>query len=496
VSAALQSQVRCMLLAPWQWRRNDGSLWAVRLAGAVVVLLLGAPIIAALLWLPPRAALLAVGGCSLLALTLAWGHQVSGLLRLDHPMAARTVPGHAQALRATALGLWLACVAFSGVAAALGSALLLGQGQRFGLAVAVGTGTLLCLLALAMRWWWLWIPLCLGPSFMGVAVWREAVWASGSWLHQQWQAQPLLATVVVLALQGLLIPTLFGQGDERHARAHDRRERLRKFTAASAAGQQPGLAAVGRWGEWLSLPWQCLADAWLAHVCRHAHHGQRSVMARAEIVLHGTQHWVRNLSAGALVVGVVGLCLAITMGLSGVDAHQILAGGRVGIGIGLATMALSAVGSLPGALWHSRREQALLVLLPGMPRGAALNRALAWRQMRHCLWGWALLLPALAAMAWAGQGLTAAALAGPALPMSAWLWRDVARQHSPRPVQAFRLTLVCMVAGGSSLALLSAWPQALLPWAGLLLLLTAGLLVWRWRWLGRLPQALPAGRLG
>ena len=88
-----------------------------------------------------------------------------------------------------------------------------------------------------------------------------------------------------------------------------------------------------------------------------------------------------------------------------------------------------------------------------------------------------------------------AAFVATALPMSAWLWRDLSRQVATTPATALVIMLLATLSGGLSWTLLNARPEALLPWALAMLLLTAGLLMWCWRRLGRLPQALPAGRL-
>jgi len=495
MSAATSSQVRRMLLAPWQWRRNDGSLWALRLYGALAVLLLGVPALAALVWMEREAAWRSVWACACLGLTVLWCEQVIGLLRLDHPHAAHAVPGHRRALRAAATGLWLAIVVLSGVLSGVLAQWLAGNGLRVGLAVALGMGTLLLLLAVAFHSWWVWIPLCAAPSLLGVSVWRQFVFGTGLWLQQLWLAQPLGMSLVVLALQGLWLQALFGRGDERHARAYAGRERLRKISAANAAGEKSALAAYGRWGELLGMPTQRLADAWLAHLCHQAQAGPRSAMARAEVVLHGTQHWVRHLSALLLIQGLVIVCLLAVLGLTSVSMAQLLEGGRVGLVIGLTSMALGAVLSLPGALWQSRREQALLMLLPGMPQGTALNRAVAWRQLRQCLWVWGVTLPGLAAMAWAGQGLHALAFVATAIPMSAWLWRDLSRLRSSGPASTFLPLLLCLMAGWASFFVLTRWPHMLWPWASAVLLFSAALLLWRWRGLQRWPQALPVGRL-
>lgn len=496
VAARRWPQSRVLLMAPWHWTRNDGGLWALRLYGAVALLLLGAPAAAALWWMPLPLAAVVVGVAIFVGLALVWGLQIGVLLRLDHPRVAHTVPGHARALRAVALGLWLGLVALCGLVSALAVGLLGGDGLRTGLVVAVGAATLLWVLALAIRWWWLWVPICLGFSFYGLAAWRNLVVASWAWLQQQWQAQPVFMTLGVLLLQGLVLPVIFGHGDGRHARAYASRERWRKVTVASGAGRMPAWAAYGRWGEWLGLPWQRLANAWLSWVCRQATSSPRSVMARAEVVMHGPHHWVRQLSTGLLVQLVVALCLVATTWQTGLSLRVLLEGGHVGISVGLASMALTAVMTLPGALWQSRREQALLVLLPGMPTGAALTRAVAWRQMRQCLWSWAVLLPALATVVWAGKGWTTLAYVAPALPLSAWLWRDASRLREPGQTGAVVPILLCVLAGGLSAFLTSRAPGALLPWLAAMVVLAAGLLAWRWRRMLHLPQVLPAGRLG
>lgn len=488
-----------MLRAAWQWRRNDGSLWALRVYAAVLVLLLGGPSLAALWWMPQRAAWVSVGVLTLLGLCAVWGTQFAALLRLDHPHAAHTVPGHTRTLRSTALALWAALVGISFVLAALGAALLevgdIAACWRFALATAAGTGILLLFLGAAMRWWGLWVLACAGPSLIGVRAWRELVFGIGGWGLQLWQAQPLGATLMLLLVQGLLLCAVFGSGNAAHARAYARRERSRQMASLVTAGQKPALAAYGPWGEWLSLPGQKLANAWLRLCLARARPLPSSVMARAEPVLHGGQHWVRQLAVIVFVQLCVALCIAITAGLTGLGIPLFLEHGRLGISIGLGFMAFSVPLSLPGALWASRREQALLMLLPGMPQGAALNRALARRQLRHCLLLWLTLAPALALLLWSGQAPHTLAFVGMALPLSAWLWRDHARMRAARPATVFSPMLLCGVPATLSMLLLSRYPAALWPWVVGVVTLTAALLAWRWRALAQLPQALPTGRL-
>lgn len=488
-----------MLRVAWQWRRNDGSLWALRLYGLVLVLLFGVPAVAALLWMPPRAAALSVGGLAGAALCMAWGTQFAALLRLDHPHAVHSVPGYARALRTAALGLWAAVVAVSAAAAGVGAVLLemgdAGTCWQLALRVALGMGTLLLFVAAAMRWWGLWVLVSVLPAFFSVHAWRSFMAGLGGWALQQWQAQPLAVTLAVLLVQGLLLCAVFGHGNAAHARAYARRERARRVSTLVAAGQKPSLAVYGPWGEWMGLPAQKLADAWLQRCLRRAQQAPGSAMDRAEPVLHGPQHWVRQLALLLFVQACVALSFVITAALVGLGPERLLEQGRVGIAIGLSFVAFGTVLSLPGALWASRREQALLMLLPGMPQGAALNRALARRQARHCAVLWLALLPAVTAVVWVGQAPHTLAVLGTVLPLSAWLWRDHARMPGPRPSTVIPPLVLCVPLGVLSMWLLSRYPAALWPWALGLLALTAALLAWRWRVLQRLPQALPVGRL-
>lgn len=488
-----------MLLATRQWRRNDSGLWALRMHGPLTVLSFALPAVAALLWLPPRAAWTSIAVLALVGVAAVWCTHFAGLLRLDHPHAAHTVPGHASAVRRAALGLWAALVALVGVVAAV-SAALLGAGElatcwRIGLAAALGAGTLLLFLAAALRWWWLWVLAGVSPSFLAVRALRGTVFDTWAWALQAWQAQPLGSTLLVLAVQGVLLGGAFGRGDAAHARAYQRSERMRRAAAQNPAGPKGGLAAYGRWGEYLALPGQLLADAWLRQSLARAQNTGRSAMARAELVLHGTQHWVRQLAVVLFVQVCLAFSILITARLTGLGLAVFLEHGRLGIAIGVGVMAFSTMLNLPGALWCSRREQALLVLLPGMPQGAALNRALAWRQWRHCLVVWAGLVPALGALLWAGLAPHALAFIGTALPLSAWLWRDHARMRATRAATAAVPMVLCALLGLLSLFLLSRHPAALGPWVLGLLVLTACLLAWRWQALARWPQALPVGRL-
>ena len=482
------------LVVPWQWFGNERSRHSLWLSATFWLGLLLAPGAAALRWLPAPLATLTVALWLALALLALWAVQFAALLRLDHPNVARLVPAHAAGLRNTALVLWTAATAVGGgsMAALLAWAPLpagWAPGPDLWLISLAAAGALLLFVALALRWPVLWFAaftLPLSGSLLLVLL--EQV-------KPHWQTRPWLACAMLLVMRALALVALFGRGDAAHARVWARRERWRRITQAGLVGQKPTLAAYGRWGEWLGAPWQRLADAWLARATRQAQPTAASVMTRAEVVLHGAQHWVRQLGVLVpLLVGLVALFTVAAWRLDPARAARIFDSGHVGMGVGLLCMVLGTVVSLPGALWASRREQVLVMLLPGMPRGVALNRALAWRQARHFLLLWALTLPAYLGLAWAGKAPQVLALPAVALTAMAWLWRNGARQREPSALATALPFVLCLVAGIGSIAVLRERPEWLVPVLGGFAVLAGVLLLWRWWLLSHWPQALPAGR--
>ena len=494
MSAAVHTQAALMLRAPWQWSRNDGRLGVFWVCAGLAAGVVGVPALALMFWVPERLASVWLGVLGAVALLVVWAVQFAALLRLDHPHPARFVVGHGRALRAAALGLWLALVAFVGVVATLALQQPGGEPMRALLLVVMAAGATFLYVAMALRWWVLWLVIWFVFPFFGHPWVRAALQPVVVFLADHWQAQPALWTVLALLAMATTLVNLFGRADATHARGYASRENFRKIASAGATGQKPLLAVYGRWGELLGSPFQRMADAWLTHVTRCASPHRASVMARAEVVLHGTQHWVGLVGSMAVVQLLVLSALYVLMRSVAPELPKPWAGAQVGMGIGLASMVIAPLISLPGSLWGSRREQALLVLLPGMPQGAALNRALAWQQMKHFARVWVATLPALVAVAWWSNSLLVWAFAAAALPPTVMLCRDVSRLRAP----GSRVVLICVQFTGLCVVslLLDRWqPALLLPWALGWVLLTAALLAWRWRKLAHWPQALPAGRL-
>jgi hypothetical protein len=212
-------------------------------------------------------------------------------------------------------------------------------------------------------------------------------------------------------------------------------------------------------------------------------------------VLHGNQHWLYQLMTTALIVAIVLLSGALVSRFVELSWHSLLPG-ALGMGIGIASMGFNPSFALPTLLWHSRREQALLCLLPAMPRGAVLNRAVARMQLRDGLVAWAVTSLALVALGIAADSTWLLCLPLAALPVTVLnLTRRYATLRPPHTMTPLWPVLAFLM--------VAALFAALVRWAGVPLwllavavpALSAALLAWRWRALGAAPAALPAGRL-
>ena len=498
----LARQVALMLRAPWQWQRNDGRFWALTMYALLATLLVGGPALELIFeeeWYWIRSLWSVLAAIPLLAI---WGLHFFALLRLDHPHVARFVAGHAHALRAAALALWLALVALVGVVAWVVLNPLVADHPLHAVAlVALVAAAALLVVALALRFWWLWwlwlVLWVLWLPFPFIGQFRA--WAAtqpvAAGLRELWLAQPLVVFLVLLVAMATALLSLFGKGDARHARAYASHEIFRKITTASATGQKPPLAAYSRWGEVVGKPFQAASDAWLARALRRASPQRPSVMARLAVVLHGPQHWVGMV--GGILVGQVLLvaALAVFMHWSGYDLSGESLRDSMVVPIALVAMAMAPLAGLPAGLWASRREQALLMLLPGVPQGATLNRALARQQVQHLLLSVLATSPTLLALASWGPTSQVFAFYGAALPVMAMLWRDTSRLRQPSPLPAVVPFLIVVALGVASTLLLRWQPGWLWPWALGMVLLAAALLGWRWRRVSQWPRALPAGRL-
>lgn len=473
-----------LLLAFWRQRDRE-SPWGRRALFALTLLGLGVS-----LWLAPRLARPVLALSTALVLMSLWMAIVGSLLQQNHPHAARFVPGHLRRIVTAALTAWVVLATSS--AAVLWLFLL--QMPSFPL-LLLGTAATLAFMAWAMREWQLWLVISIGPVlFFGAGLDRRlAPLASAA--RELWAAQPLTVLALSLVALGLLLVRLFGNGDAAHARTYARLSRMRRAAEDGLRGKQAGAAAFGRLGEWLARPFGHILQAWQQQAVATAQPTVANAMRRAEIVLHGRQHWLHQALSTVFVVLIAGLGFTLAFAMAGQGLQDNWTKGANGLAIGLASMGFNACFTLPNMLWHTRREQALLRLLPAMPQGAALNRAVARMQLRHALAAWALTTAALGLLAWAAHDAGLICLSLGALPLSlGWLLRAPARMKPPTAWTTAVPVLAFMLLGWGMYVLQRDYGVALPLLAAACLTLSAGIAAWRLAALRAAPVALPAGR--
>ncbi|RTL18679.1 MAG: hypothetical protein EKK52_14000 [Burkholderiales bacterium] len=479
------TQLSQTLLAPWR-QRDLTAPWGRRAIAA----LLGLSLIGGLVLLqgPVRWAMPA--GILLVVIHGTWIALGYNLQEQNHPIAARCVPGHLRALRAAALLAWAICTALAALMSwAMLPPMLTWQ------ALLLGNAVIMVVTLWTLRAWWLWVVLPFAAPLLGALgaplqpLWQAAV--------SLWQAHTdgLLA-LALLALAGL-VTAVFGDGDTHHRRVYQRQRAMRAAQRAQLQGKVVSPAEALGGLDRVSRPFNTVLGAWRRHVLARADNRRLgSVMARAELVLHGNQHWTYQLLGLAWLAVFLLVVLGLAMVFTEISWREMLRMGSFGIAFGLGTSMVQPVLMRSQALWHSRREQALLRLLPHMPQGAAQNRAIAGIALRHAIGVWLVLAALALPLGWTSGESLMIWIAVVALPWLVWsATRPLARLRPPNawtaavPMFLWFMTAVLGQFLQQTLAL--PLPALALPVLGVTL--AGG--VWRWRRLARQPAALPVGRL-
>ncbi|MCE4555572.1 hypothetical protein [Pelomonas cellulosilytica] len=476
------TQFSQVVLASWR-QRDRSAPWgrlvlALLLVGSLVITGVFAPLaIAWRIWL----------GIAVFTLHCTWWVVGLNLSEQNHPHAARCVPGHLRALRQAALLAW---VLHAGATTSLVVLILPGHGH-WELALLVNSAIATFLLWSA-RLWWLWLLLIFQSPLIGALSQRLA--PLGAQLSAAWLAQPQTLLALALLLQAGLVTLMFDDGGPRHRERYARQTQRRAVMRMMADGRQPNLAAWGGRIEWLFRPFERMLSAWRQRLLAQA--GPHNVMARADIVLRGPQHWLNQALTFGTMAAVMALIFAAVCRIYELDMAKVWRTGGTSIGLWLVCMGLNPAFMLPNALWQSRREQALLRLLPGMPQGAALNRAVAGRQLRDCFVTWLVTLVVLCVVSVNGYSPALPYLALGALPVAVLsLTRRPALMRAPTPGTTVLPVFAYLGLGGLLYLAVDrvGVPRALV--ITVVPIVSAGLLAWRWRVVQNAPAALPAGRL-
>lgn len=419
-------------------------------------------------------------------LHIVWIWFALRLLALNTPVAARLVPQYVPRLRVTALWLWASI--------ALATSLL---GGAFGgglLWALLASATLMVFLVAPFRWplQWSLATFVLVPFLVEHAVFileevlpRLQPWASG-------------VIVGCLAVMGTVVRALIHPQGSKLAEFHLRSLQANGKEGKGASIAEPKLSDLGALGQywlafaqWVSLPFRLYARLLLSHPRAETRH----VLARCELALSATYHWIGQLQ---LLLGLglaMGLWLAFKQGSAYLTSAALSPYALLTAGL-LMFIAVLPAASTPELLRQTRVEQSLQLLLPGMPRGNALSRKLAQRQLVQAYLAWTVAAVLASGLPFdksdgpiAFSGYLAVLVLLPIVPTSRWA--GLGR------LSAFKGLLglaVLVVVGGGIFAMqyyCHAQPVALLAAA---CSASLALLNWRWMQVKRHPQAFPAGR--
>ena len=480
-------------------------VWLYRVRYIVpVVLLVQFAIIALVAFSASNVLLPTVEFVVVVGLGILWAGYFASLQRQNHPFAARFVPGQLRTLRE------LAVVGFA--VSVLPSAWLLSMSPlQWSFPAALILSSLAgAVLAVIVRWPALWVVGWILSSLIGGAMPPAMRLAAKQRALEVYQDQPMSMAAFIAVMVAALLWHLFQSGGPAHTRGWARHSKMRKVLQEKS-GATPRSDASLRWAQpvidFIERAFGWLRSFWLNKLIRDAQPTVRSVMARVEMASGAQAHWTSVLGAVVLISGAAALALIVAL-LVSPDGREI--GGIVTQSFAFSYLAMlmnPLVAVTSASLRRRRREQALLVMLPGMPRGQAMNRQLALRQMAvHALsWSAALVLMfGLLALADRLQGAAGTAsfwrhlavgYAAVVLPMGVLQWRNWAIQEETSP----GLTILLATAAGGGAACLGFWMQSgafLTPTLLLIgsVLLTVLLMVLRWPRIHRFPSFWPVGR--
>ena len=434
-----------LLRQPWQARRRDTGWhrpWVGPLTCSLGILVM------VLLW--PASARLWLGALGLVWLAWLWWLLAEGLYGQSRPALARLLPGHVRALQFQLL-----------VHGALVTAA----------AVAIFT----LALGPVRPWWWLVLPVVVLMAWLAREPW---LWLPasllGPWMPlHAWATEAANASLgfqlLGLLVTGVLLVASIGNGGTLHRWHAARRARWQRAETAQHEGRAISTAA-------LSMPLRVLLRlfdwprlAWRRRVL--ARGAAAPLAARLNLGLGLGGQWAELLWIGALLfIAPAVILFGRLHSAADIDLQEVIDFSRFGVCIGVFSMIASTQHSRLSRLWARRREQALLVLLPGVPSGDLGGVEARWR--REYLLSWLLATAAVLTLGAAGSPGSidyTAFCAAFCLPL-AWL-----AQHQQRRLQG-RPRLAPLVLA-PVLAAVLAWPvqQLGLPaWASL----AAGMLVY------------------
>ena len=476
------------LAAPWRQRGNGRDWLGPVSMVATLVILCGVILFAG--GFTRKAIVISALVLIMLTTHIFWMLHIVASMHLNQPASVLLVPRYLRAQRRTLLALWLALALLQ--TGALVGAHALGLKQPMdspALWLLACSGGLL-FWVLAMRWGFVVAPLCLLITFSPRLF--NQTFSDRQWpvitladveRYASWWAVPALATMAWALGRSALRP-----GDAAHRAQASRSANL----LVSLGDQNPAdvyrlSPRATQFITFFQTPFHRYASWLLAKPGS----GPNNVLARAELGLGAKTHWVMQVVEVCAIVSAVGL-VAYGYELVWGNAWQILANPVTILGLGGITLA--PLVNWRNALLLTAKEQALMLLLPGMPQGVALNRALAKRHLCHLFLSWLAMTALVLCLPWSDAfRVGALLLIVSTLPLLPLVIQDWSRVAPSVPWQWVKVVLkgpLWMTGGLVVLHLL----QVQMLWIGVVsAVVFAATVIWRWRRLAVFAQAFPVG---
>jgi hypothetical protein len=473
-----------LVSAPWRQRHTDRAYGGI--IAMAVLLLAVAGVLGFLKGGDPQAMLRALSGAVAGYIQVLWMLQIMSFVQFNHPTYARIVPVHVRKLRETTVALWLISSLLSGLI----------LGQAFGHAGNWFLLSAICmvLLTLSIVRPTLWIgATLLSPWWLNSGI-TEFVRQSVMPFYESW---PLLCGAAPLLLcAGILTRVVIRNGSAGHVKSFERMRRLRLSTMPNAEGRQGNLQHLGEWGTRILKVVLFPLNRYMQYLVRNPKRTPANLMARAELVFGVDVHWAMQASIAACFAVLAGLTCALARVYWGLDWAEKLRPTSLILAVCMLCVGWVPSLGLHAAIFRSRREQALLMLLPGVPRGGGLNRLIAKRMLRQAVVVWLIAALVASQLPFApGQArLVLAAYIG-ILPSMALLIQDWSRIGIQNPISSFA-NFVAIATGPIACFVAMQFLGIEGPVVMVVsLVISLTLLRWRWSRMQRFPAALPAGRL-
>ena len=475
------------IVAPWRIRANART-WFGAVVWGLPPLLLGCLIVL-------------IGEFSNTALTTSalvlivvgsqcfWLRHTASMAPLNQPASVLLVPGYLRVQRSALIVLWLVLTLIqTGTLAGahvLGLKLLVNTPALWLLVVAAS----LLFWALVIRWpWVVVVVLMLNPLWLRLGELVHALnwpWlnVAGLEFHARWWAVPLLAVMAwVLSRTGLR------SGDAAHrAQAVANAKIVAALGTNHAGGAHRISARASKAVIFLQTPFHRYA-AWLL---ARPGNDPANAMARAELGLGARTHWVMQVTNVGATFAVVGLGALLSRHFGSSTTETLMNPTAL---LFMGGLVIAPMFTWRTALRQTTKEQALMLLLPGIPRGVALNRALARRHLCQLCITWLGMTIVILCVPWSeavnpfAQGLSVLIL--PVLPLVIQDWSRM------QPITGGReLGLLIKGAVGMPGVLVALYCLQV-PVPGIALVSVAGFIVttaWRWKRLAKFAQAFVVG---